>query len=167
MKAPIAYCDTGFIIRLISQSDPLHNNAVEYFQHYLTNENCIFRMSSIALAEYLIKGKIEELPLNNIQLVAFNSFDAIFAGNFAQILFEAKSKGVLKVESRIMIQNDVKLMAQAQAGKATYYLTADTASKTMYDILQQRGKIDYQFIDIHTSVANRFGLIDFENTPVD
>ena len=167
MKAPIAYCDTCFIIRLISSSAPLHKNAVEYFQHFMTSENCIFRMSSIALAEYLVKGKIEELPLNNIQLVAFNPYDAILAGDFAKILFEAKSKGVLNVESRIMIQNDVKLMAQAQAGKATYYITADTASKRMYDILRQRGKLDYQFIDINTSVANQFGLIEFENTPED
>ena len=159
----IAYCDTGYIIRLVSSTDPLHKNAVEYFQHFLTNENCIFRMSSIALAEYLVKGKIEELPLNNIQLVAFNPYDATFAGDFADILFQARSKGVLQLQNRIMIQNDVKLMAQAQAGKAEYYLTADTESKRMYDILQQQGKVDFQFIDIRTSVATRFGIINIDN----
>lgn len=161
MSHKFAYCDTGFIIRLIKSNDPLHKNAFEYFQHLMTEENCIFRMSSIALAEYLVKGKIEELPLDNLQLVAFNPYDATFAGDFAHVLFEAKSKGVLKVESRIMIQNDVKLMAQAHAGKADYYLTADSESKKMYNVLQQQGKLNFQFLDIHTPPSASLGYLDF------
>ena len=51
------FCDTGFIIRLLDKTNELHNNAVGYFKYFLEND-FIIRLSTIAVAEYCVKGSI-------------------------------------------------------------------------------------------------------------
>lgn len=49
---------------------------------------------------------------------------------------------------------------QAQCESASYYLTSDTASKRMYDILKDNEKVSFDFTDIHIPFARFliFGL---------
>jgi len=157
----IVFCDTGFIIRLLDKTNELHNNAVGYFRYFLDNDY-IIRMSTIAVAEFCVKDNINNLPLRNIMLSPFNAYHASQSGESAKILFDAKAKGVLEVDARIIIQNDVKLLVQAQCEQAAYYLTSDTASKRMYDILRSSNKITFDFTDIHTPYTQKFGIIDFD-----
>ena len=154
--------DTGFFIRLLDSTNELHENAVAYFKYFLEND-FIIRMSTIAVAEFCVKDTIDHLPLRNILLCPFNAFHAIKTGVCAQILFEAKTKGVLQVDHRIMIQNDVKLLAQAQCESVDYYITSDTNSKKMYDTLKEHGKLSFDFIDLHTPHSSKFGVINFKN----
>ena len=102
----IVFCDTGFVIRLLDKTNDLHNNALGYFQYFLEHDY-IIRMSTIAVAEFCVKDSIENLPLRNILLSPFNAYHASKSGESAKILYEAKSKGVLEVDVRIIIQNDV------------------------------------------------------------
>ena len=76
------------------------------------------------------------------------------------MLFRSKAKGVLEVDARIVIQNDVKLLAQAQYDLASYYLTADVRSKRMYDVLKDNGQLSFDFTDIHTPYNEKFGMLD-------
>ena len=78
-----------------------------------------------------------------------------------RILYDAKAKGVMVVDSRILIQNDVKLLAQAQCESASFFQTADTQSKRMYDVLKEEGKLTFDFTDIHTPYNEKFGMLDF------
>lgn len=156
----IVFCDTSFVIRLLDRTSDLHKNALGYFQYFLENDY-IIRMSTIAVAEFCVKDSIENLPLKQILLSPFNADHANKTGECARILHEAKSKGVNVVDTRILIQNDVKLFAQAECESADYYLTSDGNSKRMYDVLKQNGKLSFDFIDIHNSYINKFGILDF------
>ena len=155
----IAFCDTGFVIRLLDETNELHNNALGYFKYLLEND-FIIRMSTIAVAEFCVKDSVDHLPLKSILLSPFNANHAVKSGECARILFEAKAKGVLEVDARIIIQNDVKLLTQAQCESASYYLTADTKSKRMYDVLKDNAQLSFDFTDIHIPYSEKFGLLE-------
>ena len=74
---------------------------------------------------------------------------------------EAKAKGVVEVDARILIQNDVKLLVQAECESANYYLTSDSRSRRMYEVLKDNGKLTFDFTDIHIPFSTKFGMIDF------
>ncbi len=67
---------------------------------------------------------------------------------------------MLEVDARIVIQNDVKLLAQAQCDSASFYLTADTQSRRMYDVLKEGAQLSFDFTDIHTPYSEKFGLLE-------
>ena len=154
----IVFCDTGFMIRLLDETNELHENAIGYFRYLLQN-GFKLKMSTISVAEYCVRGEVQDLPLRAVMLLPFNVNHAVQAGNFANILFEEKSKGVFKVDHRIIIQNDVKMMAQAQCENASCYLTFDSASKRMYDVLRSHGLLSYEFYDAHITYTERFGIL--------
>ena len=156
----IVFCDTGFVIRLLDKTSELHENALGYFRYFLENDYLI-RMSTIAVAEFCVKDEIGHLPLQQILLSPFNAHHASVTGECARILYDAKAKGVIEVDARVIIQNDVKLLVQAECESADFYLTSDSRSKRMYDLLKERGKLSYDFTDIHTPYSVKFGVIDF------
>lgn len=55
--------DTSFFIRLLNDEDPLHSNARGYFKYFLEKE-IVLKISTISIAEYCVRGKIDELPLD-------------------------------------------------------------------------------------------------------
>ena len=75
----IVFCDTGFMIRLLDKTNELHCNAISYFQYFLDN-GYIIRMSTIAVAEFCVKGEINHLPLKNILLSPYNAYHASETG---------------------------------------------------------------------------------------
>jgi len=156
----VVFCDTGFVIRLLDKTDELHENAIGYFRYFLENDY-IIRMSTIAVAEFCVKDRIEHLPLKQILLSPYNAIHASKTGECARILFSAKAKGVLEVGARILIQNDVKLLVQAECESASYYLTSDSNSKRMYDVLKGNGLLSFDFTDIHMSPSLKFSFIPF------
>ena len=160
----IVFCDTGFVIRLLDRTSELHENALGYFRYFLENDYLI-RMSTIAVAEFCVKDTIEHLPLQQILLSPFNAHHASKTGECARILYNAKAKGVIEVDARILIQNDVKLLVHAECESADFYLTSDSRSKRMYDVLKEEGKLSFDFTDIHTPYSAKFGILDFQNIP--
>lgn len=92
----IVFCDTGFVIRLLDETNDLHNNALGYFQYFLEHDY-IIRMSTIAVAEFCVKDSIQNLPLRNILLSPFNAYYASKSGESAKILYEAKSMIYLNI----------------------------------------------------------------------
>lgn len=78
--------DTIFFIRLLNDEDSLHLNAVGYYKYFLQNE-IVLKVSTISIAEYCVPGKLEDLPLKNIQITPFNLKDAEKTGEFAKIIF--------------------------------------------------------------------------------
>tara|TARA_R110002072_G_scaffold199584_1_gene357257 strand:- start:227 stop:514 length:288 start_codon:yes stop_codon:yes gene_type:complete len=63
--------DTSFFIRLLNDGDPLHLNAIDYFKHFAENE-ITMKVSTISIAEYCVKGTVDELPLKKLQILPFN-----------------------------------------------------------------------------------------------
>lgn len=75
--------DTSFFIRLLNDEDPLHQNAKDYFRYFLDND-IILKVSTISIAEYCVRGSLDELPLMNVQIIPFNLDHAKKTGEFAK-----------------------------------------------------------------------------------
>jgi predicted nucleic acid-binding protein len=129
--------DTSFFVRLLHDEDPLHNNAKGYYRYFLENE-IILKVSTISIAEYCVRGKIDELPLRNIQIIPFNLDHAKRTGEFAAAIFEDNKIGKEKLSPRAIIPNDSKLFAQADLDNSiTHFVTSDSRSKTRSILLKK------------------------------
>lgn len=152
--------DTSFFIRLLDRDDPLHSNAIGYFK-YLTENDFELLISTISIAEYCIRGDIHDLPLRNLQIIAFNLNHAKRTGEFARIAFEERANKKLQVNNRTIIPNDTKLFAQADCEKtATYYLSSDTESIKVYHAIHSKLNVNFKFIDLNTPYNETFGVFD-------
>lgn len=150
--------DTSFFLRFLNDSDPLFKNADCYFRYFLQKEITMM-ISTISIAEYCVGGDVHELPLRNLQIVPFNLDHSKRTGEFAKIVFQ--NKGKLKLKERNIIPNDTKLFAQADCEKTVeFYLSSDTESHKIYNLLQQESVPKFQFIDLNTSYNETFGLLD-------
>lgn len=116
-------------------------------------------ISTISIAEYCVGGDVHELPLRNLQIVPFNLDHARRTGEFAKIVFQ--NKGKLKLNERNIIPNDTKLFAQADSEKfVEFYLSSDTESLKIYNLLKKETSPEFQFIDLNISYHQTFGLLD-------
>ena len=102
--------DTSFFIRFLNEGDKLFKNAEGYYKYFL-KEKIAMKCSTISVAEYCVRGSVDELPLKDVQLLPFNLPHSTQTGEFARILFE--NKGKLNPSDRAIIPNDAKLFAQA------------------------------------------------------
>ncbi len=151
--------DTSFFLRFLNDESPLYNNADRYFRYFIQNEITMM-VSTISIAEYCVGGDIQELPLKNLQIVPFNLDHSKRTGEFAKIVFQNKQK--LKLNERNIIPNDTKLFAQADCEKSVeFYLSSDTESLKIYNLLKQSINPKFQFIDLNTPYNEIFGVIDF------
>ncbi len=150
--------DTSFFLRFLNDSDPLFKNADGYFRYFLQNEITMI-ISTISIAEYCVGGDVHELPLKNLQIVPFNLDHAKRTGEFAKIIFQ--NKGKLKLKERNIIPNDTKLFAQADSEKAIeFYLSSDTESFKIYNLLKEETVPKFQFVDLNTRFNETFGILD-------
>ena len=152
--------DTSFFIRFLNESYPLFKNADRYFRYFLQKEITMM-ISTISIAEYCVGGDVHELPLRNLQIVPFNLDHSKRTGYFAKIVFNAKRNGKINVSNRNIIPNDTKLFAQADCEKAIeFYLSSDSESLKIFNILKQEIAPKFQFIDLNTPYNETFGLLD-------
>mgnify|MGYP003398124870 FL=1 len=151
--------DTSFFLRFLNDSDPLFKNADGFFRYFLQKEITMM-ISTISIAEYCVGGDVHELPLRNLQIVPFNLEHSKRTGEFAKIVFQ--NKGKLKLSERNIIPNDTKLSAQADCEKAVeFYLSSDTESYKIYNLLRSETTLKFQFIDLNTPYNETFGLLEF------
>jgi len=151
--------DTSFFLRLLKSDDPLSANAVEYFKYFLEQEMPML-ISTISVAEYCVKGTVDELPMRHVQVIPFNIQHAKRAGEFARVVFE--NKGMLSLPDRKLIPNDTKLFAQADTESSiAYYLTSDVESIKIFRLLKEKDMPKFQLINLHDKYTNVFGLLDF------
>lgn len=158
MKLRAVLLDTSFFLRFLNDKDPLFKNADGYFRYFLEKE-IVMMISTISIAEYCVGGDIHELPLRNLQIVPFNLDHSRRTGEFAKIVFQNKHK--LKLKERNIIPNDTKLFAQADREKAVeYYLSSDTESLKIYNLLRRENSPKFEFINLNTPFSEKFGLLD-------
>jgi predicted nucleic acid-binding protein len=152
--------DTSFFIRLLNDEDPLHSNAVGYFKYFLENEISL-KISTISIAEYCVLGKLEDLPLKNVQIIPFNLKDAEKTGAFANILFAANKISQEKLLPRPIIPNDSKLFAQADLDKTvTHFVTSDIRSTKTFSTLKKETNPKFEIINIEVPFTETFGILD-------
>lgn len=157
---PSVLLDTSFFIRLLNESDKLHTNAKGYFKYYLEQEITL-KISTISIAEYCVKGKIDELPLLNLQIIPFNLDHAVRAAEFAEIIFRENNISDEKLFPRAIIPNDAKLFAQADLDASiTHYLTSDVRSIRTLNHLKSQFGHRFKLIDISTPHNEVYGILD-------
>ena len=150
--------DTSFFLRFLNDSDPLFKNADGYFRYFLQKEITMM-ISTISIAEYCIGGDVHELPLKNLQIVPFNLDHAKRTGEFAKIAFQNRKS--LNLKERNIIPNDTKLFAQADTEKTVeFYISSDTESLKIYNLLKQHSNPNFQFIDLNVPFNQTFGVLD-------
>lgn len=148
--------DTSFFIRFVNEDDLLFENVNGYYQYFL-KKGIAMKCSTILVAEYCVRGHIDELPLKNLQIVPFNLSHAQKSGELARIVFE--NKGSLELSTRDIIPNDTKLFSQANIEKIDYYLTFDTESIKIYNLLDACTNLHFKIIDLHNKHTETFGLL--------
>lgn len=152
--------DTSFFIRLLNDKDSLHSNAVGYFKYFLENE-IILKISTISIAEYCVLGKLEDLPLKNVQIIPFNLKDAEKTGEFARIIFTENKVNKEKLAPRAIIPNDSKLFAQADLDKTiTHFVSSDVRSKKTLILLKKVTNPRFDIICIDIPFSETFGILD-------
>lgn len=150
--------DTSFFLRFLKENDPLFINADKYFRYFI-EKDILMMISTISVAEYCVGGNVQELPLKNLQVVPFNFDHAIRAGEFAKIIF-ANKQG-LNLKQRNIIPNDTKLFAQADVEpRIEFYLSSDTESIKVFNLLRQQSQPKFQFLDLHIPYSEAFGVLD-------
>ena len=152
--------DTSFFIRLLNDEDLLHSNAVGYFKYFLENE-IVLKISTISIAEYCVLGKLEDLPLKNVQIVPFNLKDAEKTGEFAEIIFTQNKINIEKLTPRAIIPNDSKLFAQSDLDKSiSHFVTSDVGSKNTLALLKKGINPKFNIISIDVPFTETFGILD-------
>ena len=154
----IAMLDTSFLIRLLKEDDFLHASAKLYFQHFLEN-NFVLYVSTVAVAEYCVRGELNQLPFECVRIVPFNLDHAETAGEYAQTLFQARGNGRYQPDQRLIIPNDTKIFAQASSIGALYFVTADANSAKAMDILAKENGFTVSHVDIHNPITTFTGRL--------
>lgn len=148
--------DSCFLIKFLKADDPLHENAKEYFKHCLLN-NCEMWISTISIAEYCVRGSIDDIPFRNLKILPFNVDHASIAGHFMETVLRHKNKLPSDI-SRVTIPNDCKLLAQAFTHlPIDSFMTSDTNCKKMYDIIKSENQEIFDFVDISISLTQNLG----------
>ncbi len=152
--------DTSFFIRLLNDEDDLHQNAKGYFRYFLQNQ-IVLKVSTISIAEYCVRGVIDELPLNKVQVLPFNLSEAKKTGVFARELFNDRKINPSSLSPRAIIPNDAKLFAQADTdAQIEYFVTSDKRSDRTYSALSKSIKPQFKIIDISTPYSETFGELE-------
>lgn len=159
MERSCIMLDTSFFIRLLNEQDSLHENTLKYYKYFLQN-NFVLKTSTISIAEYCVKGSIDELPLQDVQIVPFNINHASRTGNLAAIVFQ--NKNILNLPDRKIIPNDTKLFAQADIEEQILkFATSDIECIKIFNLLNQYTKLKFEIINIRNPYNETFGILDF------
>ena len=78
------------------------------------------------------------------------------------LVYEEKKKRGASFGNRLIIPNDTKMFAQAEFESVQYYLTSDSESAKIYEILHSKGYVGFEFIDIHVPLSTRLGELPFD-----
>ena len=156
-------CDTGFLIRLNQPQNELHTNARGYLKNLLAGGHVLY-VSTIALAEYAVRDKIENLPMKYLRVLPFNIDHAQRAGEFAAIVFSKRDQIPPEITQRVIIPNDTKMFAQADVTPAiTHYLTADQKCEVVYRLVQETAAMRFQILSLRTPYHVAFGELNLDD----
>ena len=150
--------DSSFLMRLLNDEDQLHDNALRYFRYFLEN-GFVLKCSTIAVAEYCVRGQADELPMANLKILPFNFDHAIRAGELAQHVFAHKNQ--LNLPNRTIIPNDSKLFAQADVDtEVSDFATSDVECIKIYTLLKQQFPLNFNIINVRNPWHETFGQLD-------
>jgi len=149
--------DNSFVIRLLKSDDEFHDNVVEYFEYFLSQETVLY-LSTIVISEYAVVDDPDHLlALKSFQILEFDYGDAKIAGEFF-----ASLKGdteLRETEERKVIINDLKLFAQIKNRGIDSFITKDRkALSKMIAPLRSLG-LEFEFLDLSIPLKDHLGRL--------
>lgn|SRR5574344_916169 len=153
--------DTSFFIRLLNENDLFHQSALNYYKYFMEN-GMIMKMSTIAVAEFCVKGCLADLPVKNLLFVPFNMNHAIRAGQLLKVIFDERKRRGAVVQPRTVVPNDTKMFAQADTtDDIKYFCSADSEAVKVYELMKSDTTVKFRFIDIRNHpYTETFGILD-------
>ena len=118
--------DTSFLISLVDSKRPNHSTAAQYYRLMLEQQSPMY-FSAIVAAEFAIKQVVTELPLKNFRAIPFNIPHSIEAARLSNALGKHDDG-----DSRSVVRDDIKLMAQAAHENIPFILTEDASTLYKY-----------------------------------
>ncbi|WP_394753544.1 type II toxin-antitoxin system VapC family toxin [Crenothrix sp.] len=116
--------DTSFLISLVDRNRANHTIAAQYYKLLLEQQLPIY-FSAIVAAEFAIKQAITDLTLKNFRSLPFNIPHSIESARIWNLL-DGRDSG----DNRVVIRDDIKIIAQALHENIPFILTDD--AKTFY-----------------------------------
>lgn len=149
--------DTSFCIRLLKSNDEFHQNAVDYFQHFLEKEYELY-LSTIVVSEYSVKDNPDHLlSLKTFRILSFNYDDAKVSGDFFSILLKNRDNWE---QQRQVVVNDCKLIAQIYNRGIDAYVTRDKKSRNkIVGRINEEVKMNVEFIDFSVPLKTYLGKL--------
>lgn len=139
----------------MNENDEYHVNDHTYFKRF-QEKGATFFLSTIAIAEYGVGDDISHLPFRLCKILPFNVSHAKAAALFARTAFDAKKKGAISLEGRVIIPNDTKLLAQAEVEKADLFIARDENCHKLAQFLKVEGLISFEFLDLRSAPEEFF-----------
>lgn len=135
-RAGAVLLDTSFFLHLLDPSKQWNGHAHEYMKCFMDSDWTMY-LSTIAIAEWCVKGQIHQLPLQNLQILPFAVSHAERAGVFTSIALQNRPN---EPNQRTLVKNDTKLFAQAdEKTDITYYLSSDDRSEKLFQQITRSG----------------------------
>lgn len=141
----------------MDNTEAVHANAIEYYRYFL-QEKITMHISTIAVAEYAVGDDPKNLPLNTLQIEAFDFLDAKEAGHFHKFLKGTQAN--IEGYNRRIIVNDLKIFAQLKTKKLDAVISADLASARRYILpLTEARILNVKFLDLNLKLQDVRGLL--------
>lgn len=118
--------DTSFLISLVDRKRVNHDIAIQYYKLMLEQQSPMY-LSAIVVAEISIKQPITDFPLKNFRAIPFNIPHSIESARIWNLL-GTRDYG----DSRAVVRDDVKIMAQASHEQIPFILTEDASTLFKY-----------------------------------
>lgn len=112
--------DTGWLIRFADPSKEHHQVAVDYFRYCYTNGHTM-HLSTVVISEFEVRQDSATLPLQYFKLMPFNYDHAVLSAQFQQFILDQPALD----EPRVVVRNDIAILAQAQVQGCQTILTHD------------------------------------------
>ena len=114
--------DTSFLISFADPTRPHHEAAVNYFK-YCVNSGIAMFVSTVVSGEFHLGQPFSDLPLQNLRIQPYNLPHALRAAELLKFYNSQNSSP--RTESRRVIINDIKILAQAAEDKVAIVLSED------------------------------------------
>ncbi|MVN78947.1 hypothetical protein GO988_21670 [Hymenobacter sp. HMF4947] len=123
-------------MHLLDPNKEWHHHAHEYMKCFMDSDWTMY-LSTIAIAEWCVKGQMHQLPLQNLQILPFAVSHAERAGAFTAVALQNRPS---EPNQRALVKNDTKLFAQAdEKNDITYYLSSDNKSEKLFQQIIRSG----------------------------
>jgi hypothetical protein len=119
--------DTSFLISLVD-SNRAHHAIAKHYYKYLLEQKIPLYFSAIVASEFSVKQPITDLELHNFIPLPFNIPHSIKSAEISNLLnlLGGRDNG----DNRVVLKDDIKIIAQALCEKIPFILTDD--AKTFY-----------------------------------